>query len=1114
MADFEMQVKEIRLQLVEQLKCLEQQTELRQQLLQDFQDFFRRRSELELEYARGLDRLAERFLGRARAARDHPQLRREQSVLSPVNCWYLLLNQTRRESRDHSAISDIYLNNLVLRFSQIGEDSTRLLKKSREIGQQVQEEVLKVFTDVSTAMKTYHMYNTESMSAAGKLREAERQEEKQMGKTGDTGAVGLGLARPDERGARRSSVRKIEKLKEKRQQKYAECKLKATKARNEYLLHLEATNSALHKYYVYDLSDLIDCCDLGYHACLARALKTYVSAELGLEASRHAGLGAVERAVEALDPRSDKARLMESYDTLFCRPLRFDFQPHMGDETSQICAQSPLQFELLQRCQQLKCRLATLQIEKEEIKKTQEATLQALMDMLTAEDYDVSEAFKHGQSTESLRAPAPSEAYMCKYNVAKRRANQQETESFYFSKFKEYMDRSSLINKLQTKHDLLQKGLDESEKAECMNTGPTSASNTVQKFRKPRPRSVFNVKLFNGDLETYIQDSGQAIPIVVESCIRFINLYGLQHQGIFRVPGSQVEVNEIKASFESGDDPLEDEQSSRDINSVAGVLKLYFRGMKTPLFPKEKFHDLISCVQIESSSERAAGIRKVIQTLPPPVVVVMRYLFAFLNHLSHYSDENMMDPYNLAVCFGPTLMQAPDDQDLVSSQTHVNEVMKSVIQQHEFIFPGQRDLPGPVYEKCMTGEDYCDGLPCGSTLPEEVDVDTGTEPRSSDDESEPIEAIAKFDYVGRSARELSFKKGSSLLLYQRASEDWWEGRHNGVDGLIPHQYIVVQDTEDTLSDSLSQKGDSEASSGPLLDEKTSSKHDIHSPTEQLHEPQFERHRLRAEGAALNMRDPARRSSDGRSPVRGPPPPSTDATPSRPPSSAASPHHHPSHLPHHQHHLQQPRVGSVRAAVAAATQAQGSPERRRLGSTGSGGGGGGGGSGVVGGGFPQRLAAPPESPTGRSSTSSSRHSSLDEPKITHAEEMDDSVNSALSDLRELQRQSSARHTPDVVLDTLDTLKPPSGPAAPIPGSPSHRLGVPAAPPGPSVRRSASSASEIMTTFRPLLEAKLSSQLKSQQQQQQQQLGARPRQGGGAAGQPRPAAPGTPDKSCTM
>lgn len=60
-------------------------------------------------------------------------------------------------------------------------------------------------------------------------------------------------------------------------------------------------------------------------------------------------------------------------------------------------------------------------------------------------------------------------------------------------------------------------------------------------------------------------------------------------------------------------------------------------------------------------------------------------------------------------------------------------------------------------------------------------------------EVEQIEAIAKFDYAGRTPRELSFKKGASLLLYHRASEDWWEGRHNGVDGLIPHQYIVVQD---------------------------------------------------------------------------------------------------------------------------------------------------------------------------------------------------------------------------------------------------------------------------------------------------------------------------------
>lgn len=45
-----------------------------------------------------------------------------------------------------------------------------------------------------------------------------------------------------------------------------------------------------------------------------------------------------------------------------------------------------------------------------------------------------------------------------------------------------------------------------------------------------------------------------------------------------------------------GENPLADDQSNHDINSIAGVLKLYFRGLENPIFPKERFNDLISCV--------------------------------------------------------------------------------------------------------------------------------------------------------------------------------------------------------------------------------------------------------------------------------------------------------------------------------------------------------------------------------------------------------------------------------------------------------------------------------------------------------------------------------------
>lgn len=62
---------EIRTQLVEQFKCLEQQSESRLQLLQDLQEFFRRKAEIELEYSRSLEKLAERFSSKIRGSREH-----------------------------------------------------------------------------------------------------------------------------------------------------------------------------------------------------------------------------------------------------------------------------------------------------------------------------------------------------------------------------------------------------------------------------------------------------------------------------------------------------------------------------------------------------------------------------------------------------------------------------------------------------------------------------------------------------------------------------------------------------------------------------------------------------------------------------------------------------------------------------------------------------------------------------------------------------------------------------------------------------------------------------------------------------------------------------------
>uniref|UniRef100_A0A8D2K1C9 SLIT-ROBO Rho GTPase-activating protein 1 n=1 Tax=Theropithecus gelada TaxID=9565 RepID=A0A8D2K1C9_THEGE len=1008
-AEYDTQVKEIRAQLTEQMKCLDQQCELRVQLLQDLQDFFRKKAEIEMDYSRNLEKLAERFLAKTRSTKDQ-QFKKDQNVLSPVNCWNLLLNQVKRESRDHTTLSDIYLNNIIPRFVQVSEDSGRLFKKSKEVGQQLQDDLMKVLNELYSVMKTYHMYNADSISAQSKLKEAEKQEEKQIGKSvkqedrqTPRSPDSTANVRIEEKHVRRSSVKKIEKMKEKRQAKYTENKLKAIKARNEYLLALEATNASVFKYYIHDLSDLIDqCCDLGYHASLNRALRTFLSAELNLEQSKHEGLDAIENAVENLDATSDKQRLMEMYNNVFCPPMKFEFQPHMGDMASQLCAQQPVQSELVQRCQQLQSRLSTLKIENEEVKKTMEATLQTIQDIVTVEDFDVSDCFQYSNSMESVKSTV-SETFMSKPSIAKRRANQQETEQFYFTKMKEYLEGRNLITKLQAKHDLLQKTLGESQRTDC---SLARRSSTVRK-----------------------QDSSQAIPLVVESCIRFISRHGLQHEGIFRVSGSQVEVNDIKNAFERGEDPLAGDQNDHDMDSIAGVLKLYFRGLEHPLFPKDIFHDLMACVTMDNLQERALHIRKVLLVLPKTTLIIMRYLFAFLNHLSQFSEENMMDPYNLAICFGPSLMSVPEGHDQVSCQAHVNELIKTIIIQHENIFPSPRELEGPVYSRGGSMEDYCDSPHGDTTSVEDSTQDVTAEHHTSDDECEPIEAIAKFDYVGRTARELSFKKGASLLLYQRASDDWWEGRHNGIDGLIPHQYIVVQDTQ----------------------------------------------RKRPESGSI--RKTFRSDSHGLS---------SSLTDSSSPGVGAS--CRPSSQPIMSQSL--PKEGPDKCSISGHGSLNSISRHSSL---------------------KNRLDSPQirKTATAGRSKSFNNHRPMD-PEVI-AQDIEATMNSALNELRELERQSSVKHTPDVVLDTLEPLKT-SPVVAPTsePSSPMHTQLL--KDPEPAFQRSASTAGDIACAFRPVKSVKMAAPVKPPATRPKPTVF--PKTNATSPGVNSSTSPQSTDKSCTV
>nr|CAD7575753.1 unnamed protein product [Timema californicum] len=667
--------------------------------------------------------------------------REQWPLFSSYSCWQQLVTQTKNLSRDHAALSEVYSTHLVGRLAQVMEDVQRIYRRCREIGYETHEEILRVLHELHTTMKTYHSYQGEYKQAETKLRVAENQRLK----------LEQSLAR--EKLDRSKKYKLIEKEVQKRKNKYNDAKLKALKARNEYMLCLEASNSTIHKYFVEDLSDLIDCMDFGFHNCVSRALLMHVSAEEGAMKSAQAGLDQMTNCVGSLDSRLDKQRFLEFNHTAFMIPKKFEFQGQK-DEGPETELQKSLRDELESRLSQLQSRVMSLRTESEEVWKTLETAETTLLDMLNAKDYDCSMYF----GDTALPSNKPPETVSIKL-----RADRQETEEFYLTKFREYILGTSRIARLDAKHEFIRLTL-----LDAAGDSPTSLKGlhrTGQVAKPPRRKRIGRLqmngqpKLFGGSLEEYLEATNQEIPLIMKSCIRVINLYGLHHQGIFRVSGSQVEINNFRESFERGEDPLADMTDASDINSV----------------------------ELESKQDFVVKMKDLVQSLSRSVVVVMRYLFAFLNHLSEFSDENMMDPYNLAICFGPTLVPVPEDKDQVQYQNQVNELIKNIILFYEEIFPFDGGL---MYEKYISGEP--DETDVGDSPSDHVQEDGDSEVYPSEDESEFHEATAQFDFSARSERELSFKKGDNIILFSQVSNDWWKGSLNEQEGLVPDKYIMLK----------------------------------------------------------------------------------------------------------------------------------------------------------------------------------------------------------------------------------------------------------------------------------------------------------------------------------
>ncbi|CZS98218.1 related to GTPase-activating protein beta-chimerin [Rhynchosporium agropyri] len=220
---------------------------------------------------------------------------------------------------------------------------------------------------------------------------------------------------------------------------------------------------------------------------------------------------------------------------------------------------------------------------------------------------------------------------------------------------------------------------------------PVQAPYSQSSHSQPPPSvSVANLPplkpVFGLSLEQLFERDNSAVPMVVYQCIQAVDLFGLEVEGIYRLSGTSSHVSKIKAMFDNDASKVDFRDPANffhDVNSVAGLLKQFFRDLPDPLLTAEHYPGFIEAAKNEDDTVRRDSLHAIINSLPDPNYATLRALTLHLNRIQENSPVNRMNASNLAIVFGPTLMGAntgPNIQDAGWQVRVIDTILQNVYQ--------------------------------------------------------------------------------------------------------------------------------------------------------------------------------------------------------------------------------------------------------------------------------------------------------------------------------------------------------------------------------------------------------------------------------------------------
>ncbi|KAI0021402.1 hypothetical protein F4780DRAFT_778679 [Xylariomycetidae sp. FL0641] len=216
--------------------------------------------------------------------------------------------------------------------------------------------------------------------------------------------------------------------------------------------------------------------------------------------------------------------------------------------------------------------------------------------------------------------------------------------------------------------------------------------NALMRAPSPPPGSypAPPTQMFGVPLHRLYERDEYAVPIVLHQCIQAVDLFGLAVEGIYRLSGSSAHVNRLKNLFDT--DPKAEildfrnpENFFHDVNSVAGLLKQFLRELPGSLLTAENYGAFVEAAKHEDDLVRRDSLHAIINGLPDPNYATLRALTLHLHRVMENSAVNRMNSQNLAIVFGPTLLQPPSTGNIADAGWQVR-VVDTILQNTYQIF--------------------------------------------------------------------------------------------------------------------------------------------------------------------------------------------------------------------------------------------------------------------------------------------------------------------------------------------------------------------------------------------------------------------------------------------